>query len=241
MPFHFRQFDIEQDACAMKVGTDGVLLGALAEIKAEGPAMRVLDIGTGTGLIALMVAQRLAASGFDDFFIDAIEIDHDAANQARGNFEASPWSKKLKVHHCALADFNTTDAYNLIVCNPPFYNATLKPDDEARATARHKDALPMSQIMQFAAAHLLPSGQLWLIYPTELNDETMTEATIARLCPWSLISVVTRHGKAPKRQVAGFGKSFSEIRTSTLALRDTTGSYSEEYVSLTKEFYLSLR
>ena len=165
----------------MKIGTDGVLLGALCPLPTSASTpLRLLDIGTGTGLIALMLAQRLSDGGIQHFHIDAVEIDPKAAQQARENAAASPWGDSIEVHPCSLQEFSaqlSADVkYDVIVSNPPFYNATLKPEDEARAVARHKDALPLDEISNFSHNHLNNNGLLALIYPTDYDTEVMTSA-----------------------------------------------------------------
>ena len=248
--FHFKQFDVAQDHCAMKIGTDGVLLGALCPLPTESKhALRLLDIGTGTGLIALMLAQRLSEQGCNDFLIDAIEIDPEAAAQARENAGASPWGRNIVVHSCSLQEYMenvaTDVSYDVIVSNPPFYNATLKPEDEARAVARHKDALPLSEIALGADRLLCPEGKLALIYPSDYDSEVMS-TTIARgLSPTGICRIVTKEGKPCKRLASWFGKSIttsgSPLQSFTLAIRDTSGNYTEEYKKLTMPFYVSLR
>ena len=267
--FHFKQFDVAQDRCAMKVGTDGVLLGALAlsgvpaSVLAD-PAQssfRVLDIGTGTGLIALMVAQQLHDAACPGFHIDAIEVDPLAALQAHQNVSASPWHAYISVHAMSLQQFvvqgpqnlttsqpqnlpqnlTTLQPYNLIISNPPFYNATLKPDDEARAVARHKDSLPLSQIMQCAQSLLLSDGELRLIYPTDYDAEVMTQAVLAGLHPVHIWDVLTKVGKPCKRRITAFCPTFGSVRTETLAIRDASGLYTDAYRLLTDAFYTSLR
>lgn len=236
--FDFKQFRIAQDRCAMKVGTDGVLLGSWAPLRPS--CSRILDIGTGTGLIALMLAQRVV-----DAHVDAIEIDADAAAQAAENAAASPFSSRIRVHHCSLQDFDPSCVearYDLIVSNPPFYNATLKPDDEARAAARHCDSLPLRQIMECASHRLTPSGSLALIYPVDYSQQVLLAAALEGLVLTRLCHVCTKEGKAPKRCMAVFAlKAEGDLLTETLLLRNADSSYSETYRQITDPFYLSLR
>ena len=241
--FDFKQFSIKQDRCAMKVGTDGVLLGAFVHLPQQ-DKIRVLDIGTGTGLIALMQAQRLAEKGVD-FQIDALEIDPEAAQQAAENFAESPWGNRIHIIPLSLQtyaqDQEAEASYDLIVSNPPFYNATLKPEDEARATARHKDALPLSEIAQYAQQHLSTQGTLHLIYPTSYDPEVLMAATLATLHPITLCDVVTKKGKPCKRRMATFALSThptTDIERQHLTIRNEDNEYSEEYLRLVKAFYL---
>ncbi len=237
--FDFKQFSIVQDRCAMKVGTDGVLLGAWA---GQGMSPRnALDIGAGTGIISLMLAQRFVTG---DLCIDAIEIDKEAAQQASENVLASPWKDRIHIIPNALceAEESLSDKkYDLIVSNPPFYNATLKPDDEARAIARHKDSLPVRDIARFARQHLTSDGRLSLIYPANYDSEVMTAAILEGLSPCRICEVVTREGKQAKRLMAEFSIQVSSLCREKLAIRDAEGNYTETYLSLTDAFYLHLK
>lgn len=280
--FDFKQFSIRQDRCAMKVGTDGVLLGAWTDVSCKFDQVRVLDIGTGTGLIALMIAQRLSARE-RAFLIDAIEIDEEAARQAQENIMHSVWHDGISVIRSSLQEFSASDSahkigsaeigasdlasrirtqeitasdpacrigspetrtYNLIVSNPPFYNATLKPDDEARAVARHKDSLPLSEITSFAKQHLSAEGTLNLIYPTDYDSEVMTAATLSGLHPIRICDVVTKKGKPCKRRMATFALPThpqKDIDRQTLFIRNEKSEYTEDYLQLVDDFYLSLK
>lgn len=255
--FQFQQFTIHQDQCAMKVGTDGVLLGAWASLPSYNidnhldtsickQDYKVLDIGTGTGIISLMLAQRLTEINVD-FQIEAIEIDKDASLQAQSNFDNSPWSKRLKAYPLSLQQFSNEGSlqpknkkYNLIISNPPFYNATLKPDDEARAIARHKDSLPIEEITKYAALHLTREGRLSMIYPTAYDNEVMTAVVLSNLHPVRICDIVTKEGKTAKRRMVEFSLSASSIAKEMLAIRDNDGKYTPEYKVLTGAFYLHL-
>lgn len=255
--FNFKHFSVRQDLCAMKIGTDGVLLGAMVRLENCRPHnIRVLDIGTGTGLIALMLAQRLEALEVD-FQIDAVEIDKDAATQARGNFENSPWKGHLKVFGMSFDEFLLSShvndikelgGYDLIVTNPPFYNATLKPEDEARAVARHKDSLPLRTIMAGCRQLLKSRGRLAMIYPMDYDTEVMTEALLAQGKPLRICNIVTKVGKPCKRRITefsfGLGNPLEKGKTSLvckmLAIRDEKGEYTREYRDLTQDFYVVL-
>ena len=229
----------------MKVGTDGVLLGAWATIPSHSdPAHKssLLDIGTGTGIIALMLAQRTTGIA-PAFRIDALEIDPLAAQQAQENVAASPWSDHITVLPLSLQSFaesSTPQTYDLIVSNPPFYNATLKPSDESRAMARHKDALPVSAITRFASRALSPNGRLALIYPTAYDSEVMTAAVLSGLHPVRICDILTKEGKPCKRRMTEFSIQNSPIARQQLIIRDAEGKYTREYRSLTSDFYLHL-
>ena len=250
--FDFKQFNIRQDQCAMKVGTDGVLLGAWFSLKTcienckdTEATCHILDIGTGTGLIALMAAQR--SSSYNIIYnVEAIEIDAIAAHQAKENIMVSPWKDKVLVINTSLQEYADSEEakdkqYDIIVSNPPFYNATLKPEDEARAVARHKDSLPLTEITHFAYKHLSKNGELSLIYPTNYDSEVMTSAILAGLHVIRICDVVTKKGKPCKRRMATFAlKSHpqQDIERQTLYLRDEAGEYTQEYRALTEDFYL---
>ena len=244
--FQFRHFLIRQDRCAMKVGTDGVLLGAWASLPSyPDPTHKssLLDIGTGTGIIALMLAQRTAQTPASrPFDITALEIDPSAAQQAQENVAASPWHDRITVHPLSLQAFAETCAqkFALIVSNPPFYNATLKPTDESRAVARHKDALPVSDIARFASTHLCENGRLALIYPTAYDTEVMTAAILNSLHPVRICDILTKVGKPCKRRMAEFSLQNAPISREQLIIRDADGKYTEAYRALTADFYLHL-
>lgn len=223
----------------MKVGTDGVLLGAWAG--QETMPHRILDIGTGTGLVALMLAQRFSS---EELHIDAVEIDAEAAAQARENADASPWGDKITVIAESLANASAQlcdERYELIVSNPPFYNATLKPEDDGRAIARHKDSLPVAEIAAFAQQHLTPEGCLALIYPTDYDSEVMTAAVLHGLHPIRICDVLTKAGKPCKRRMAEFSSRNAPLMRELLPIRDAEGKYSSAYHQLTDDFYLSLK
>jgi len=231
----------------MKVGTDGVLLGSWTDISHHAPdtaerTFSILDIGTGTGLISLMLAQRAAEAGMD-FHIDAVEIDEEAAQQAQENIAASSWASRISVFPLSLQAFQQNDtpqAYDLIVCNPPFYNATLKPDDAGRAVARHKDALPVANIAKYAANHLTAHGRLSLIYPTDYDSEVMTATILCSLHPVRICDILTKVSKPCKRRMAEFSLQNTPLSRERLIIRNAEGKYTDAYRSLTAEFYLHL-
>ena len=155
-PFHFKQFSIQQDACAMKVSLDACLFGALCQVE---HAKSVLDIGTGTGLLALMTAQRSNAH------IDAIELDEKAAQQAHENVEKSPFLSHINVLHKNILQFSASHKYDVIVCNPPFFSDHLKGPNQKRNLARHNDHLSFSQLSQCLSQNLHTDGRAWILLP----------------------------------------------------------------------------
>lgn len=190
--FRFKQFTIYQDRCAMKVGTDGVLLGALTQVSA---AENALDIGTGTGLVSLMLAQRKPT-----LQIDAIEIDPEAAAQAAQNVAQSPWPH-ICVQAVSLQDYAPNKQYSLIVSNPPYFVNSLKAPQAARNTARHTDTLSFSDLLAGVNRLLLPGGCFWVILPSEAQTTFCWLAAQEGLYPQQIVYVHPRADKPAKRVV----------------------------------------
>ncbi|MGP1472913.1 MAG: tRNA1(Val) (adenine(37)-N6)-methyltransferase [Prevotella intermedia] len=229
MGFTFRQFHIEQDKCAMKVGTDGVLLGSWAK-----GGKRILDIGTGTGLIALMMAQR-----FPDANIDAIEIDENAVIQATENVLRSPFAKQIAVKHCSLQTYSETkEKYDSIICNPPYFVDSLKNNDNNRTVARHTDTLPFNELIKCAYQLLTPNGHFSLVLPVESYRILEPEAILNGFSVIKKVLVKTTPSKQPKRILVELGKVPDEYFSTTEYLQDSAGNKSEWYKEITKEFYL---
>lgn len=229
MSFTFRQFHIEQDKCAMKVGTDGVLLGSWAK-----GGKRILDIGTGTGLIALMMAQR-----FPDANIDAIEIDENAVIQATENVLRSPFAKQIAVKHCSLQTYSETkEKYDSIICNPPYFVDSLKSNDNNRTVARHTDTLPFNELIKCAYQLLTPNGHFSLVLPVESYRILEPEAILNGFSVIKKVLVKTTPSKQPKRILVELGKVPDEYFSTTEYLQDGAGNKSEWYKEITKEFYL---
>ena len=227
--FRFKQFAVEQDDVAMKVGTDGVLLGAWAACDG---AKRILDIGTGTGLIALMLAQRNAEAQ-----IHAVEIDETATRRARANFDISPWTERLEVEQTAVQHYSPSEKFDLIISNPPYFVGSLQCPDAKRTTARHTHDLTFEELDNAVARLLADNGKFALILPiTEFeNYLTLTQLHLVRRC-----DVHPVEGGVVKRVMAEFAKqSTAEIEQENIAIeRGKRGDYTDEYRTLTKEFYL---
>ena len=227
--FRFKQFAIEQDDVAMKVGTDGVLLGAWAEC--EG-ANSILDIGTGTGVIALQMAQRNPEAQ-----ICAVEIDATAAHRARANFDLSPWAERLQVAQTAVQEFEPTEKFDLIISNPPYFVDSLLPPDAKRSTARHTHDLTFEELDKAVCRLLAENGKFALILPvTEFEKYLLlTQLHLVRRCDVSSID-----GGAVKRILGEFAKQKpTEVAHETLAIEvENRGEFSAEYRALTKDFYL---
>lgn len=240
--FCFKQFEIYHDKCAMKVGMDGVTLGAWASLSesAKTSDAQILDVGTGSGLIALMLAQKYPSA-----HIDAIEIDASAAEQARENVRRSPWPKQVCVYEASFPeildakDFPKPAAgYHLIVSNPPFFKGELRPSDEARNLARHVGSLDFRRLTKGAASCLHPEGLFSVIIPYEafdFFDECAYEAGLYLCRSCALVPV---EGRAPKRILLSYGARRGQVEKQSLVVRNQDSSYTAEYHRLTKDFYL---
>jgi len=234
--FKFKQFSVKQDKTAMKVGTDGVLLGAWAPIFHN--PFSVLDIGAGTGIIALMLAQRTHAEQ-----IDALEIDEDAYEQSVENFEASPWGDRLFCFHAGLDEFieEPEDEYDLIVSNPPFYAEDYKTDNEQRDLARFQDAMPFEEIVEAADLLLSENGILAVIIPFKEEEKFTALAKEFELYPIKITRVKGTPKTEIKRSLLAFSRNdVSEIEIDELVIEIDRHVYTAEYIELTKEFYLKM-
>ncbi len=230
--FRFKQFSVVNDRTAMKVGTDGVLLGAWCPVEGT---RRVLDVGTGCGVIALMVAQRNPSA-----IIDAIDIDHDAIEEAKLNFENSPWSERLMAID---GDFNEIDVethYDLIVSNPPYFTNGILPTGDARTTARHTGSLSYRQLIEGASRLLTGDGSLALITPTNAEQEIIEAATFASLPVRQVTRVIPVDGAIAKRTLWLISQRNLPYHEDTLTIAHADGSFTSEYIALTGAFYLKM-
>lgn len=230
--FTFQKFTIHQDRCAMKVGTDGVLLGAWAH-----GGKRILDIGTGTGLVAIMMAQRFA-----DAHVTAVEIDHNAALQACNNANCSPFASRIGIVETSIQNFEVhgTQLFDSIVSNPPFFTDSLKNPDSQRATARHADTLPYRDLFTAVKRLLAEDGEFSAIIPSNCLTSFIAEAYLAHLVPIRRLVIRTTPRKQPKRLLVSFGHTSSESNTTNeeQCLMNPDGSRSDWYINLTSDFYL---
>ena len=234
--FQFKQFTVKQDRCAMKVGTDGVLLGAWSPIPEN--CFSILDIGTGTGIIALMTAQRSQAEQ-----VDAIEIDEDAYEQAVENFENSPWNDRLFCFHAGLDEFieEPEDEYDLIICNPPFYSENYKTEDEQRDLARFQDAMPFEILVEAADLLLSENGVFSVIIPFKEEENFIALAKEFELHPFKITRVKGNSTSSIKRSLLAFSRTaIINAAINELVIEIERHIYTEEYISLTKDFYLKM-
>ena len=234
--FSFKQFLVKQDQCAMKIGTDGVLLGAWTPIKNN--PFSILDIGTGTGIIALMLAQRSSAQQ-----IDALEIDENAYEQSVDNFENSPWSDRLFCFHAALDEFveEPEDEYDLIISNPPFYQEDYKSKDEKRDLARFADAMPFEDLIEAAALLLSENGIFAVIIPFKEEENFLALAKEYDLYPIKTTRVKGTPTTEMKRSLLAFSRNENAVNaTDELVIETARHIYTPEYIALTKDFYLKM-
>jgi len=234
--FQFKQFTINQDKTAMKVGTDGVLLGAWAPT--ENHPFSILDIGTGTGVIALMLAQRTAAQQ-----IDALEIDESAYEQAVDNFENSPWSDRLFCFHAGLDEFidEPEDEYDLIVSNPPFYAEDYKTENQQRDLARFQDAMPFEDLIEAADLLLSESGILAIIIPYKEEQKFISLAKDFELFPTKITRVKGMPTTEIKRSLLALSRNETiDFSVDELIIETARHEYTPEYIALTKDFYLKM-
>ena len=227
--FRFKQFAVEQEDVAMKVGTDGVLLGAWAACDG---AKCILDIGTGTGVIALQMAQRNAEAA-----ICAVEIDATAAKRARSNFDMSPWAERLEVACCAVQEYAVSEKFDLIISNPPYFIDSLLPPDAKRTTARHTQDLSFEELDKAVSRLLAENGTFALILPPAEFERylAISQLHLVRRC-----DVCSVEGGAVKRVMGEFAKAeCGGLVVENLTVEQAKrGDYTDEYRALTKDFYL---
>ena len=234
-PFQFKQFAVKQDRCAMKIGTDGVLLGAWVSV--ENAPQNILDIGAGTGVIALQLAQRSFAET-----IDAIEIDDDAYEQCTDNFENSPWADRLFCYHASIQEFvsEMDEKYDLVISNPPFYSEDYKTENNPRDTARFTDALPFEHLA-ISAAHLLSENGIFaVILPKKEEAHFIALALKSKLYPKRICRVKGTPTSEVKRSLLEFTFQETEPELETLIIETSRHNYTEDYTKLVKEFYLKM-
>ncbi|WP_144606246.1 tRNA1(Val) (adenine(37)-N6)-methyltransferase [Algoriphagus algorifonticola] len=228
--FQFQQFRVEQDRCAMKISTDAVLLGSLA----EGEEVKtILDIGTGTGVISLMLAQR-----FEQAHISAIEIDQDAFEQAKMNFEQSIFSDRLEISKGAIQDLKKKSSFDLIVSNPPYFPDHLKSTDSKRNQALHTDSLSFEDLANSVDQLLTKDGAFWVILPPRQMEELELIFSKLGFNSGQEIQVQDRPIKPIHRIVRSFHRTFQEKRQTRIFIKEDSGDYSDIYKSLISGFLL---
>ncbi|MFV8336135.1 tRNA1(Val) (adenine(37)-N6)-methyltransferase [Flavobacterium sp. RSP29] len=234
--FNFKQFSIEQDRCAMKIGTDGVLLGAWTPI--ENNPFSILDIGAGTGVIALMLAQRSNAEQ-----IDALEIDEQAYEQSVDNFENSPWSDRLFCFHAGLDEFveEPEDEYDLIVSNPPFYTDDYKSGNKERDLARFADAMPFEDLVEAAALLLSENGIFSVVIPFKEEENFLALAKDYELYPLKITRIKGTPTTEIKRSLLALSRNENvNFPIDELIIETSRHQYTPKYIELTKDFYLKM-
>jgi tRNA1Val (adenine37-N6)-methyltransferase len=231
MPFRFRQFTLEDDRSTMRTGTDAILLGSWTDPR---NARRILDIGTGSGILALMLAQRSDAS------IDAIDVDPASIEQARDNFRNSPWNDRLHAILISFADHYPTplQKYDLIITNPPFFKDSLASPDMRRNLARHDDRLSLEEIASGSVQILSETGNLFIILPAAIQGRFMAIAEKPGLFPQEVLEIKPKRNKKVNRVILKMGKGKpGTISSSELVIRKEDNSFTEQYLSLTGEYH----
>lgn len=243
--FRFQKFSVRNERSAMKVNTDGVLLGALMTI--NGDSRHLLDIGTGTGTIALMAAQRMdqALSGTSDatespYIIEGIDIDAPSAEEAAMNFESSLWKRHLRAHNLSLSEFSSlcgSTVYDHIFTNPPFFLEDLHSPDSRKAATRHADSLPLEEILDFASQRLTTSGHLSLILPFDSKIMAVRLAAEKSLHLFSCVDIRSTERKQPHRSILEFSRCrpAGECPERLLTIHEGSG-YSGEYLRITAPY-----
>ena len=232
MAFQFKQFTVQDDKSAMKVGTDAVLLGACVKTEDK---KSILDIGTGSGLIALMMAQKSNAK------IVAIDIDQSSCKQAAGNFLNSPWATQLSVEHISLQSFckNLAQKFDIIVSNPPFFDQSLKPFKKEQNISKHTDSLNFSELAHGIKQCLIPDGKACLILPPIEAAQFLDKARIEGLFCNKKTKVIPVAGRECNRWIFEISSIRSENIEEEITIRDKHHDYTREYIQLTKDFYLN--
>jgi len=232
--FRFKQFSVDQTGCAMKINTDGVLLGAIA---GHNHPQKILDIGTGTGVIALMLAQK-----FNDARIDAVEIDMAAAETAGRNFENSPFREQLHIHPVGISDYldeHLDATFDLIVSNPPFYINSLESPEEKKKKAKHTDVSFFEMLMKDVAEYLTKDGLCWLVLPIETSAEVKSLAAQNGMSLQGKIAIRSFKDSAPHREIVCFGFEDKPVALSEFMIYQSAGVYTDQYKELLKPYFIA--
>jgi tRNA1Val (adenine37-N6)-methyltransferase len=229
--FRFKQFKVDQTGCAMKINTDGVLLAAIAD---HPKPVHILDIGTGTGVIALMMAQR-----FPSAVTDAVEIEPSAAITAGNNFSASPFTDRTRIFPVSIEDYTTDIKYQLIVSNPPYFVNDLKNPEKRKEIARHADEYFFDMLLRKSASILSPDGHLWLILPVKQAEQVVVHAVLQKLFPAKIIHVYSDETKEPFRQIICLAFGQQQTVTGHVYIYAAKTIYTDQYKQLLKDFFLA--
>ena len=235
--FRFKQFEVSNCKSAMKVGTDGVLLGAWAfdDVKPEDVAS-VLDVGCGTGLLSLMMAQR-----FDKARVSAIDIDQAAADEALYNFSSSNWSDRLYVECCGLEEFSSDGVFDAIICNPPFFTSGELSPDKERSVARHETSLTLELLLGRCSSLLSERGRMAIVTAAENCERINFIAALNHLAVIRLCHVYTKETKPSRRilcELCRAGERAVPMRSEQFVIHDRGGVFSKEYIRLVSPFYI---
>ncbi|MBS1488381.1 MAG: methyltransferase [Bacteroidetes bacterium] len=229
--FRFKEFEIEDKNASMKVGTDAVLLGAWAEVS---NAQHILDVGTGCGIIALMLAQRTT----EGTTIEGVDIDDKNIRQANENLMTTRWCNRVLFHHASLQSFHSLHQYDLIVSNPPYFQNSLLPPTHSRQQARHNHSLPFEDLITHSKRLLKVTGKLCLILPVTEGNQFKESALQHHLCLEKEVAVFIKASKPQERWLLEFSLSNGKTTTEKIVLFDDNGSKSKPYQNLTDKFYL---
>lgn len=230
-PFKFKKFSVAHSKCAMKIGVDGVLIGAWTE--SDNPKS-ILDIGTGSGLISLMMQQK-----FPDALITALEPNKLAHQEALDNFDTSPFPKKINLQLTDLQDFPQTNTYNIIISNPPFYEGNVSSGNENRDQARQSKYLPLEVFIKKSASLLAEDGILNFVYPTQQTDQILNFAKRSKLHLIKQTIVFPNTSKLSKRTLFSFSKTDSTSLKNQLFIKNSENEFTQQYIDLTKDFYIN--
>ena len=237
--FRFKKFSVVNERSAMKVNTDGVLLGAAMTLRPDD--RNLLDIGTGTGTIALMAAQRLSEICSNLAHIDAIDIDEPSASEAAANFKNSPWSECLVAQNLSLDEFESdlSTKYDVVFSNPPYFEDSLTAPDARKSTARHtSDGLSYRDIFDFTVKHLTDCGRVSLVLPSDQEHSVTRYARMSGLHLFRILRIRTVPRKVPARMIVEFSRQRVEDVDDTILTIQNEGQYTDQYLSLMKDFYL---
>ena len=228
--FQFKQFSIRQDRCALKVGTDGVALGAWANVEGAG---RILDIGTGTSLLSLMAAQRNP-----DAHVDAVEIDDASAGQAAENIAASPWPERVRAHRLDVRRMHASELYDVILCNPPFYAGEMDSPDVRKGLAKHGGELRFEELIEAVRKLLAEKGRFACVIPLNREVELIELADAAWLGVSRRCVLRYLEGRPPKRVLLEFMRDAGALEEEELIVEHAPGQFTEGYSALLKDFFL---